>query len=330
MGTLDAVLAEAGTQFGLNTAKTSSLLSGLLSMITETPGGLGGFLDRLRKGGLSDIVSTWLGGSSPRPLSSNTLEAAIGRDPIDKIASKAGLSFSTASSALAFMLPNIIQRLTPGGVVPTHLSSDILSYASSATSAVAAGTREVAYATERAVKKAGAPAWLWPLLAVLGIVLLGYWLWNSRTSVTNTAFNLEEQVRLADQRAMAALAALKPGFTAQNLVSALNLNIINFATGSAQIPSDQYEFLNKVAVAMKAAPSGTVFEIAGHTDNTGDAASNLTLSQQRADSVRTYLVQQGVDPNMLVAKGYGDARPVGSNETEEGKFHNRRIEFSVR
>jgi hypothetical protein len=177
---------------------------------------------------------TWL-------LSWQPGEAAIGRDPIEKIASNAGLSFSTVSSALAFMLPNVIQRLTPGGVIPTHLSSEVLSYASSATSAVAAGTLAAAFATERAVKKAGVPAWLWPLLA-LGIVLLGYWLWSSRASVQNTAFNIEEQVRLAGQKATAALGALKPGFTAQDLVSALNLNVINFTTGSAQIPADQYDF----------------------------------------------------------------------------------------
>jgi outer membrane protein OmpA-like peptidoglycan-associated protein/uncharacterized protein YidB (DUF937 family) len=328
MGTLDAILVEAGNEFGLGNTKTTSLLSGLLNLITETPGGLSAFLDRLRKTGLGDFVSSWIGGSSPRPISNITLEGAIGRDPIDKIASKAGLSFSTASSALAFMLPNVIQRLTPGGVIPRHLSLDILSYAGSATSAVAGGTREAAYATERAVKKAGVPAWFWPLLA-LGVVLLGFWLWNSRASVKNTAFNIEEQVRLAGQKATAALGALKPGFAVPDLVSALNLNIINFATGSAQIPPDQNDFLNKAAIAIKAAPANTVLEIGGYTDNTGDAASNLALSQQRAEAVRNYLVQQGINPNVLIAKGYGDTRPVGSNDTEEGKFRNRRIEFTV-
>ncbi len=78
MGTFDAILAEAGNQFGLSTSKTTSLLSGLLSLITETPGGLGAFLDRFRKVGLGDSVSSWLGGSNPRPISSGTLEAALG------------------------------------------------------------------------------------------------------------------------------------------------------------------------------------------------------------------------------------------------------------
>jgi len=329
MGTLDAILAEAGAQFGLNTSKTTSLLSGLLSLINETPGGLGAFIERLRKSGLGDFVASWLGGGPPRPISSSTLETALGHDSIDRIASKAGLSFSTAASALAFMLPNIIQRLTPGGVIPNHLPSDVLAYAGSATGAVAAGARQAAYATERAVQKASMPAWLWPLLAIGAIFVIGFWIWGSRRSVNNTVFNIEDQVRIASQKASAALSALKPGFSAQDLISALNLNAINFSSASAQIPADDTIYLSKVASAIKMAPSGTVLEIDGHTDNTGESAANLALSQQRADAVRNYLIQQGVDSSVLVAKGFGDTKPVAPNDTEEGKFRNRRIEFTI-
>jgi outer membrane protein OmpA-like peptidoglycan-associated protein/uncharacterized protein YidB (DUF937 family) len=330
MGTFDAVLAEASNQFGISSTKITSLLSGLLAMVNDMPGGLGAFIDRLRKSGLGDFVSSWLGSGEPRPISSTSLEAAIGRDSIDKLASRAGLSYSTAASALAFMVPKLVNRLAPGGVIPTQFSSEVLAYANSATSAVASGTRQAAYATERAVKKAGVPAWLWPLLALLAVFLLGYWLWSSREPAKSTAWNAAEQIRLASEKASSALAALKPGFSAQDLISALNLNVINFPTGSAQIPADSDDYLNRMAIALKAAPTGTVLEIAGHTDNTGDAASNMTLSQQRADAVRAYLTQQGVSGDMLVAKGYGDTKPVGSNDTEEGKFHNRRIEFSLR
>jgi outer membrane protein OmpA-like peptidoglycan-associated protein/uncharacterized protein YidB (DUF937 family) len=330
MGTFDAVLAEASSQFGISSTKTTSLLSGLLAMVNDMPGGLGAFIDRLRKSGLGDFVSSWLGSGEPRPISSTSLEAAIGRDSIDKLASRAGLSYSTAASALAFMVPKLVNRLAPGGVIPTQFSSEVLAYANSATSAVASGTRQAAYATERAVKKAGVPAWLWPLLALLAVFLLGYWLWSSREPAKSTAWNAAEQIRLASEKASSALAALKPGFSAQDLISALNLNVINFATGSAQIPADSDDYLNRVAIALKAAPTATALEIGGHTDNTGDAASNMTLSQQRADAVRAYLIQQGVSGDMLVAKGYGDTKPVGSNDTEVGKFHNRRIEFSLR
>ena len=327
MGTLDAVLAEASTQFGMSSAKTTSLLSGLLSMINEMPGGLGAFVDRLRKSGLGDFVSSWLGSGEPRPISSTSLEAAIGRDSIDKLASKAGLSYATAASALAFMVPKLVNRLAPGGVIPTHFSSDVLAYASSATGAVAAGAR---YATERAAQKAGVPAWLWPLLALLAVILVGYWIWSTRHTAGNVAWDPAEQVRVANEKASAALAALKPGFSGQDLVAALNLNVINFASGSAQIAMESDDYLNRVAVALKAAPPGTALEIAGHTDNTGDSSSNMTLSQQRAEAVRAYLISQGVNGDMLVAKGYGDSKPVASNDTDEGKFHNRRIEFSLR
>ncbi len=82
-------------------------------------------------------------------------------------------------------------------------------------------------------------------------------------------------------------------------------------------------------MAIKAAPPNTVLEVGGYTDNTGDAGANLALSQQRAEAVRDYLVQQGVGPNALIAKGYGETKPVATNDTEEGKFRNRRIEFTV-
>lgn len=327
MGTLDAILAEAGTQFGLSNSKASSLLSSLLSLINDTPGGLTTFLDRFRKAGLGDAVSSWLTNAPPRPISEMTLESAVGRDWIDRIASKAGMSSSAASSALGFMIPNLVQRLTPGGVVPSRLPAEILAYAGSATSAVAAGARETAYAAERAVRKAAFPGWLWAILGLLALVLIGYWVTSRGT--TNTAFNLDEQVRVATEKASAALAALRPGFSAQDLVSALNLNVINFASNSAQIPADSTGYLNRVADTIKAAPAGTVLEIRGHTDNTGDPASNMQLSQQRAEAVRNYLIQRGVLPGTLISKGYGESQPVASNETDEGKFRNRRIEFSI-
>jgi OmpA-OmpF porin, OOP family len=132
-------------------------------------------------------------------------------------------------------------------------------------------------------------------------------------SPKTVAFNAEEQIRLASQKALSALAASKPGYTAQDVVGALNFDIINFASGSAAIPADSCDFLHKAAVAIHAAPAGTVIEVGGYTDNTGEAASNLQLSQQRADAVRDYLVKQGVDPAALVAKGYGDLKPIASN-----------------
>ena len=68
-------------------------------------------------------------------------------------------------------------------------------------------------------------------------------------------------------------------------------------------------------------------EISGHTDSTGDPKKNMTLSRQRAESVRSFLIRQGCNASLLVAKGYGATRPIADNDTDEGKQQNRRVEL---
>lgn len=130
-------------------------------------------------------------------------------------------------------------------------------------------------------------------------------------------------------RATAALAGLKAGFSADDLVKALNLMNVYFETDSATITADSMEVLQRASEAIKAAPAGSHIEIGGHTDNTGDAAGNATLSQQRADAVMARLGGMGVGDGILTAKGYGQDKPIADNGTEEGRASNRRIEFNV-
>jgi outer membrane protein OmpA-like peptidoglycan-associated protein len=130
--------------------------------------------------------------------------------------------------------------------------------------------------------------------------------------------------------AKSALSALVPGkFSADDLVKALNLMAVHFDTGSATISADSLDVLTAAANALKAAPAGSKVEIGGYTDNTGDAAANLKLSDDRANAVRSKLVELGVSGDILVAKGYGDANPVADNATEDGRAKNRRMEFTV-
>jgi outer membrane protein OmpA-like peptidoglycan-associated protein len=116
---------------------------------------------------------------------------------------------------------------------------------------------------------------------------------------------------------------------AGDAVQAMNLAILNFPTGSAQIPAANMDIIRQSAEALKRAPAGSRIEIGGHTDNTGDAAGNMALSQQRADAVRDALVSSGVPAAMLTTRGYGDTKPRAQNDTEYGRFQNRRIEYSV-
>lgn len=115
-----------------------------------------------------------------------------------------------------------------------------------------------------------------------------------------------------------------------DVVKVLNLQVVNFATGSVTIPASAGEDLRQSAKVLNAcAKEGkpVKIQIAGYSDNVGDKAGNLSLSKRRAQAVRTYLVAQGVNASTLTAEGYGDANPVDSNDTEGGRFHNRRIEF---
>lgn len=195
MGTLDPVLVDIATQVGISTPKTATLLSAVLSQITEWPGGLAAFLERFRSAGLSDLVASWLGGSVPRQISSSALETALSREWIESAATTAGLSISTAESALAFLLPGLIQHLTPGGLVPTRIPSDILAYMRRGDPSANANQREASHGTARRAKQPGAPSWLWPLLAVLALVLLGYCFWSMRHATKNAG--IERKHRLA-------------------------------------------------------------------------------------------------------------------------------------
>lgn len=103
---------------------------------------------------------------------------------------------------------------------------------------------------------------------------------------------------------------------------------ITFAFDSARIDPQSYPVLDEVAAALKAKPS-LVVEIGGHTDARGRAAYNQRLSQQRAQAVRDYLVSKGIAPSRLTVKGYGAAFPIATNETEQGRAKNRRIEFKI-
>lgn len=106
-------------------------------------------------------------------------------------------------------------------------------------------------------------------------------------------------------------------------------NNLNFATGSAELSGDSAMEVDNLAAILKAYP-GVKVEIQGHTDNTGDAAKNKTLSQMRAVAVQARLMGKGgIAADRIKAVGYGDAMPTADNSTEEGRAANRRIEVVI-
>jgi OOP family OmpA-OmpF porin len=114
----------------------------------------------------------------------------------------------------------------------------------------------------------------------------------------------------------------------QNINDAVKNRTIAFQTGSAAITKAGQTVLISLAVPLKAAGNSKVV-VGGYTDNVGDASANLKLSRARANSVKVFLVKRGVKPARLIVRGYGEAKPIATNNTEAGRSKNRRIEFTV-
>jgi OOP family OmpA-OmpF porin len=195
------------------------------------------------------------------------------------------------------------------------------------------------------------PAWLW-LLAVLLLIPLLLWLFN-REHVRQGA----EATQAATERSRLGAADLGE-FVIRKLPGNVDLSVpqlgvesrllafiqdpsknvdevtwfdfdrLLFNTDSAQLRPESQEQLRNIAAILAAYPHVHI-KVGGYTDNTGDAQSNLKLSQDRADGVVAELISLGVEPNRLESQGYGDEHPVAGNSTEEGRARNRRISMSV-
>lgn len=143
-------------------------------------------------------------------------------------------------------------------------------------------------------------------------------------------WSIENRLALAD----AAQPELEAGDSLSQDLCQVHMNTlahhqtINFAVGAAEVQGDSIGLIERIANIAKFCDDSRI-RVEGHTDNTGDAQQNLLLSEQRAQAVLGLLVQSGVDKARLEAQGYGMHRPVESNNSDEGRAKNRRIEFRI-
>ncbi|CAN5123960.1 hypothetical protein BH20ACI1_BH20ACI1_07760 [soil metagenome] len=134
---------------------------------------------------------------------------------------------------------------------------------------------------------------------------------------------------IAAKCANIALDGLSDNFSVDDLLRAMNLYIIQFATGKYDIPPKNMAFLERAAGYMKKLPPTVQVEVGGHTDSVGTDESNQILSDNRAKAVREALIKFGISPEMLTEKGYGSKQPKAANDNADGKFQNRRIEYTA-
>jgi outer membrane protein OmpA-like peptidoglycan-associated protein/uncharacterized protein YidB (DUF937 family) len=570
MAMFDTLVDDLASRYGLG-ANARTFVREVLAIIANSPGGVGGFLDRLKSGGLTSEVASWLGRPDAAPLAAERVEQALGSPAVGGVANRLGLAPSVVATAMGYALPKIVGLLTPGGAIPVGVPAEVTRFLSPAPAAVT--PRRVDAPPSRTPEQRGMARWLWPALGALVVVGFLSYFWSTLNQIPSAppvakapepatpapstvaqapspppapspvaqaptpppqpavqvptpastgtpaapspspppAASTEAQatapqapsaptaqapaapaspptteqapapsapptttaqapstpapaavataeptapasaatptrlalsndngverasgvvrdqdakatildalnavfggdkvksdisvdqsaaappwlgafraalealkganvdaifegdkvsvggatmddaardeiiaalksalgagvavgaltdktaaaVAVANDRATTELASLQSGFDVKDLLFALNDSMVNFASDSAEVPESMAPFLKSAAADLRQLKAGHVLEIAGYTDSTGDAALNLALSQKRAEAVREALIKYGADPDMLVAKGYGEADPVASNDTAEGRLKNRRIEYHV-
>ena len=116
----------------------------------------------------------------------------------------------------------------------------------------------------------------------------------------------------------------KNGCTIESVV----LKNVNFESNSSELTAGSSESLDKAVAAMNKYENLRI-EIQAHTDSMGEAAYNQSLSEKRANSVRDYMIGKGIAADRMVAKGYGETKPIADNGTRAGRAENRRVELKV-
>jgi outer membrane protein OmpA-like peptidoglycan-associated protein/uncharacterized protein YidB (DUF937 family) len=198
----DLIIREAASRFGLGD-KAGPLVQMLLAYLTnKDTGGLSGFISKLTSSGLGNVAQSWLGGGAGAlPVSSSQIESLLGGQGgfLGNITSKLGIGGSTASSALGFLLPMVIGKLTPGGSVPTSMSSEVMNFITGGASAASVAASKVvgsaghaasgaahAAANTAAATSGGLMKWLpWLAAAIAALFMLSYC--NKGTDATKQA-----------------------------------------------------------------------------------------------------------------------------------------------
>src|SRR6516162_2799086 len=330
-----------------------SLLSNLSSIAASGPSGsTAELVDRFlpmvfgsKQSQVGNAISQQYGLSSSSALGLLKMAAPLVLAFFGKMQSAGSLNASSLGSMLRAEVPSL------GNYLPRGLASSTASRAATVVQSSADATR-------------GAPRWLVPA-AIVGALVLA-WLvirsMNSPKEAVQTAANVTTQAasgaaNAVGNAATAAWAALgdmmrvklpdgsdlnvpSRGVEAR-LVSYLNdstapvsdttwfdFDRLLFDTGRATLQPASQEQLTNIAAILKAYPQVKI-RIGGYTDNTGDPATNLRLSQERADNVMQELVKLGIDPARMSATGYSAENPIADNSTEEGRQKNRRISLRV-
>jgi outer membrane protein OmpA-like peptidoglycan-associated protein len=277
------------------------------------------------------------------------------------VARYAGIGGSTATSLLSIGAPLVLtyigRWMRRDNLDATRLADELRGQRSQIAAAMPAGfdlptgLRAIAQPAVAYAPQPAAPAWNIPMLILLGALGLGGLLWwgvreyHERTQATigqgmstlvgtagtvggTIVRELPDHVTVRFPRG--GIEDVLSSYLASPVkgTSAFEFDRIGFEMGSASLTPQSREQLRTVALILNAYPAASV-TIAGYTDNVGDEAANLALSQARAESVARELTYAGVTPARVGAQGFGSKKPIASNLTEAGRSQNRRVMLDV-
>jgi OmpA-OmpF porin, OOP family len=317
-------LALAATGAGTVPASTTSVLDSGKRFLSQVFGGNQSFVTQsiAHSSGLR-LASTSALMSLAASLLMSSLARRVRNDGLT--AGQLGRLVSNEAAGVRDLVPANVEDMLEGG--GTAVVND------RAAEPLAAGT---------AVEPRRRSPWLW-ILPLLVLVALLFWLFSrgrtpaetARTNFGNlgdfVARKLPNNIDLRIPRFGVEgrlLDFIEDPSKGVNANTWFNFDRLVFATDSATLRPESEEQLRNIAAILRAYPNVRL-KIGGYTDNAGDPQYNLTLSQDRADSVVAYLVQLGIAPDRLGAEGYGEQYPVADNSTEQGRAQNRRIAMQV-
>ena len=344
-------------------------LLGSVASMASTPAGatqLSGLLSSGNHDGsiLNNLSNLFGGGTATNAAlhqGQGLLSTLLG-DKVDSVTSAisghSGMGKSSAASLMALAAPlvmGVIGKLrSTQGLNPTGLANLLTGQKQYIEAALPASVSHIAsgisvqglqsVTVAPVAAQASGGKW-WPLLLLLvaGLGLLLYLLGRKPPAVAPPPVTA-----MAPAPAAIEQVKLCGGETAQLTTGSFNYNLarylvdvngadlpktfvfdnLNFDTGTTNLTPASKQTVDDLIIILKACPTAQV-QLAGHTDNTGDPAANQTLSTERATAIQSMLVAGGVPEDRITTAGYGQDKPIASNDSEEGKARNRRTELIV-
>lgn len=354
----DVLIREAAARFGLGDKALPVAQMLFAYMTNKDTGGLVGFLEKFKAADLGPIIQSWLGGGpGAQPISNSQVETVLGASGglLSMITSRLGVNRDNVTSAIGYLLPAIVGKLTPGGSIPASLPPEFAGMAAAGQSLLAAPATA---ATAAPAAGGGMMKWLpWIIVAAAALFGLSY-CGKNRTATTDTATPpaataspapaasepvptaafgggaptapaSEAPAPAADSASAPAAAAAQEEPAGSAVVSLIDANTmpalkVYFDSGKTDVHADFAAKSAELVSYMKANADAKAV-ISGFNDPTGNAAANAELSKKRAQAVQAALVAAGVSQDRTVLE-----KPAETTGTAVTNAASRRVEVVLR